>query len=675
MRKRCYMKKIAINILLILFVILLISSYLGKNLVHDKKWKQNTNRSFGLVLQSVNNNSISLPIDKNQCETLHLAIVCAGSSATIHLVTLIKSVLFYRKNPIHVHFLVDKNSKVVLSYLFQTWDIPDFAISFYTVNKYLEKISWIQNNHYSGVYGLLKVVILDILPKQLNKVIVLDTDLVFNADITELWNLFKTFDRAEAIGLVENQSNWYLGTLQINYSPWPALGRGFNTGVMLLDCKKLRKWNWSHKWQGITKNISLALHSTALADQDIINSILKEYPFLVHVLPCKWNIQLSDNMKMNLCSAWLTHDFGIFHRNNKKKQPIHYGSLKYPQLVYQMFANMNGDAVKFPAINCKSSLENDMIDLNEEKDLCKMISKSGFLLRRVHLYFLPFSYNADGKNDVSIVVQLNFERLLMFEKLCLLWKGPISVALYATDAELLKIEQFITESENLHLRTNIAYHVVYKNSEGTVYPINLLRNVALKNAVTEFVFLYDVDFMPMPNLYEYIVSYISSTRSFDKTVYIIPAFETKLFDLEMPQTKSDLLREVSKETVLLFKSRVWPKGHAATNYSQWKQATSPYPVKWCPDFEPYVVVKRKNCPIYDKRFSGFGWNKVSHIMELDASGSNFFVLPFGFIIHYPHVSSADLLNYRKLPTYRDCLRKLKASFINYLQMKYGKRYN
>lgn len=62
---------------------------------------------------------------------------------------------------------------------------------------------------------------------------------------------------------------------------------------------------------------------------------------------------------------------------------------------------------------------------------------------------------------------------------------------------------------------------------------------------------------------------------------------------------------------------VWTKGHAPTNYAKWRTATTPYKVDWEPDFEPYVVVRR-DCPEYDQRFVGFGWNKVSHIMELDA---------------------------------------------------------
>ena len=49
------------------------------------------------------------------------------------------------------------------------------------------------------------------------------------------------------------------------------------------------------------------------------------------------------------------------------------------------------------------------------------------------------------------------------------------------------------------------------------------------------------------------------------------------------------------------------------------KAYCPLQVQWEEDFEPYVVVQR-NVSRYDKRFVGFGWNKVSHIMELQAQG-------------------------------------------------------
>lgn len=48
----------------------------------------------------------------------------------------------------------------------------------------------VPNKHYSGVYGLLKLTLPRALPSSLEKVIVLDTDVTFATDISELWTFF-----------------------------------------------------------------------------------------------------------------------------------------------------------------------------------------------------------------------------------------------------------------------------------------------------------------------------------------------------------------------------------------------------------------------------------------------------------------------------------------------------
>ena len=121
----------------------------------------------------------------------------------------------------------------------------------------LSEVHWIPNKHYSGVYGLLKLTLPRALPATLGKVIVLDTDVTFATDIAQMWALFKKMSSSQvcdllissktysllscafgldfwqALGLVENQSDWYLGKLWKNHRPWPALGRGYNTGQCL----------------------------------------------------------------------------------------------------------------------------------------------------------------------------------------------------------------------------------------------------------------------------------------------------------------------------------------------------------------------------------------------------------------------------------------------------------
>ncbi len=56
---------------------------------------------------------------------IHVAIVCAGYEASRRVATLVKSLLFHRRNPIHFHFVVDEDvSKRILSELFRTWKLP-----------------------------------------------------------------------------------------------------------------------------------------------------------------------------------------------------------------------------------------------------------------------------------------------------------------------------------------------------------------------------------------------------------------------------------------------------------------------------------------------------------------------------------------------------------------------
>lgn len=93
-------------------------------------------------------------------------------------------------------------------------------------------------------------------------------------------------------------------------------------------------------------------------------------------------------------------------------------------------------------------------------------------------------------------------RLQMLEAICRHWAGPISLALYLSDAEAQQFLRYAQASEVLSARRNVAYHIVYK--EGHFYPINLLRNVALANTQTPYVFLTDIDFLPMYGLYDYL---------------------------------------------------------------------------------------------------------------------------------------------------------------------------
>lgn len=106
-----------------------------------------------------------------------------------------------------------------------------------------------------------------------------------------------------------------------------------------------------------------------------------------------------------------------------------------------------------------------------------------------------------------------------------------------SDAEAQQFLSYALDSDVLKGRKNVGYHIVYKDGVriGTYvriseslrhirdicltvhflgfqqfYPVNFLRNVALQQVTTPYVFLTDIDFLPMTGLYEYLRRTISN---------------------------------------------------------------------------------------------------------------------------------------------------------------------
>lgn len=110
------------------------------------------------------------------------------------------------------------------------------------------------------------------------------------------------------------------------------------------------------------------------------------------------------------------------------------------------------------------------------------------------------------------------------------------------------------------------------------HPINILRNVGLRNINTPYVFLADIDFLPMYGLYNNLRSYISIFRHMEKKALIIPAFETQRYRSRFPRSKNELVQMLDNKSIFIFRYDVWASGHAPTNYIKWKTAKEPYKV-------------------------------------------------------------------------------------------------
>lgn len=620
-----------------------------------------------------------------RCEVIHIAVVCAGHGASRQVVTLIKSILFHRRNPLHFHFISDSIGQEILSVLFQTWAIPAVDTSFYSTDSIKDKVSWIPNKHYSGIFGLMKLVLTEVLPQSLDKVLVLDTDVIFASDVAELWRMFDQLTGRKAIGLVDNQSDWYLGKLWKNHKPWPALGRGFNTGVILLDLFKLRQDKWTSLWRLTAERELMNMLATSLADQDIFNAVIKSNPHLVLKLPCTWNVQLGDNTRSANCYKDVS-ELKVIHWNSPKKQLVKNKYEEFFRNLYLTFLEYDGNFLRRWIFSCDENdtkLNNTTDGARQQpsdksagnvdsEDACYEFKQEQDLTHRTHLYYLDYDFSqAVEPSDVTLVVQLSIDRLQMIETICLHWEGPISLALYMSDSEAQQFLSYVQSSTELVKRKNVGYHIVFR--EGQFYPVNYLRNIALEHVHTPFVFLSDIDFVPGPGAYSSMRQWLKAASNMNKKAFVVPAFETLHYKLDFPKTKAQLLSQWDLGSIFTFRHHEWSKGHAATNYAKWRTATTPYTIQWEEDFEPYIVV-RNNISRYDKRFVGFGWNKVAHIMELQAQGYEFVVLPNVFSIHMPHSPSFDIFKFRSSALYRRCLSRLKQEFVQDMITKYGREH-
>uniref|UniRef100_F1KY88 Glycosyltransferase-like protein n=2 Tax=Ascaris suum TaxID=6253 RepID=F1KY88_ASCSU len=617
----------------------------------------NADTSDGLGLQAIT----EWP---QECEVLQVAIVCAGYESSFRSVTLVKSLLYHRRHAITMHFVVDDVAAQILPTLFDTWQLPSVNVIFYNSSLFINRVSWIPNRHYSREYGLLKLALTDIFPENLKKVVVLDTDLLFVEDIARLWAFWSQMNSAQALAVVENLSDWYIVNASSNRKPWPAWNRGFNTGVMLMDLEKLRTMNWTLLWKEVAADNLKEFGATQLADQDIINAVISRKPEIVYKLPCEWNLQMGYQSRQNLCPARIS-DLKIVHWNSPKKTRTRNPYAVFFRRHFQTFTQMDGNLLRTEMLRCSNELRSSELrsvyEYEESDDGCGDLRHARNIKYRIQLFIRRYAHQSDDA-DVTLTTQLSMDRFVLFESLLAFWTGPVSAAIYLSDSELTQLMQYLADTKVFRNRTDIALHAVFK--EGVHFPINYLRNVALNATNTPFVFLADVDFLPMPGLYELIRKRLSSGLPLKGKAFVVPAFESKGYRSSVvPASKAELLVMLDTGQVQIFRQDVWIQGHASTDYDRWRTTQTEYSVAWRTDYEPYVVVARNETPPYDNRFVGFGWNKVSHIMSLNAAGFDFIVLPDVFIVHQPHSASFEIAKYRSSSVYRRCLKSLKGEFV------------
>jgi hypothetical protein len=302
------------------------------------------------------------------------------------------------------------------------------------------------------------------------------------------------------------------------------------------------------------------------------------------------------------------------------------------------------------------------------------------------------------RGDVTMATHTSvskLERLLyQIEK----WAGPTSVAMYLSSKE--QIREFLDwyrDNSDL-LRPYTTFHVVLERPADNVpYPHNILRNLALDHVKTDYFLALDVDFLMNRNCHSEMKTLIAThtpTRhalKHNKTLFVLPAFERFDFGHDLtpdliPDTKAGLKIMLENGTVAPFHLDVFPPGHGPTDFPKWldlpDKGESPgppqpdeavsYPIDFVHKFEPYVLGYRFGVPRYWPYFRGFGFDKLSWLMEAHYAGYRYEVLHDYFVVHMNHdkpnsgITNSD-----------EFMNNLKRVFLfnTYLNEKYGAEYD
>ncbi|MBR5304978.1 MAG: DUF4422 domain-containing protein [Candidatus Gastranaerophilales bacterium] len=206
---------------------------------------------------------------------------------------------------------------------------------------------YVKHLNISAYYRILSPLIF----KNFKKIIYLDSDVIINANLSELYEI--TLDdkailaiRDEFISKINSDNNYsfpFFQTYARKILKLKSLKNYFNSGVMVMDIEHINKCNYFEKFLKLGR-----LNNKYFHDQNILNSVLQND---VKLIDNAWNLQLSTNHKndtikhgkiLHYCSAkkpWLTLSNSIQDKiwlENAKKSPLYSEVTKKAEIIVSL---------------------------------------------------------------------------------------------------------------------------------------------------------------------------------------------------------------------------------------------------------------------------------------------------------------------------------------------------
>jgi len=262
-------------------------------------------------------------------------------------------------------------------------------------------------------------------------------------------------------------------------------------------------------------------------------------------------------------------------------------------------------------------------------------------------------------HDTTLASQCSASHLLRLLDLRQSWNGPLSLAIFVESSNSLFVSvNFLLSMQvclPLHTLSKVSLQLVMplsvstdccrtqlvglnascsdflnafdkhwaggRNYDVTIdYPNNLLRNVALNAAVSDYVFIVDIDMIPSPGLFTQFRQFVSKQPANRKTAYVVPAFELQSPNSEIPANRAALLHMWNRGIIRPFYKEVCWRCQQHTGYDVWRNMTVQhgeqvdiaYVVDWHDPWEPFYIVDSE-APKYEEKFKNYGFNRISQV--------------------------------------------------------------
>ncbi|MDR1978228.1 MAG: glycosyltransferase family 8 protein [Synergistaceae bacterium] len=218
----------------------------------------------------------------NAADAIHVALAIYDPKGTYsrHSGVVMTSIFERTKSPVCVHILHDRTmTERNRALLKETAETFGQGIAFHDVSPHIEQVGneaiRRAEKHQHSIGALFRLLIPELLPSKIEKVIYLDSDILVNMNIQELWDI--SLENYSLAGVLDHPINKPYRRFSYRTFGMKLMGcdrkHYINSGVLSMNLPKVRK-KFKLSQQGVSWYKRYA-HCSDLVDQDLINSCFR----------------------------------------------------------------------------------------------------------------------------------------------------------------------------------------------------------------------------------------------------------------------------------------------------------------------------------------------------------------------------------------------------------------